>query len=167
MPDPSELLAVAKLLIDETIHPASDAQCRRAISTAYYAVFHKILGTAASRFVGAGQEASGAYAIIYRGFDHGKVKDVCTKLIRPRLSETLKRQLGRSSISQDMQDFSRIFPDIQEARHDADYDPTVSFSVADVLTLIESAEAAMAAFDRAPAGEQGDVLALMLVKPRA
>jgi hypothetical protein len=64
----------------------SDAQRRRAVSTAYYAVFHHILAAAAARFMGPGTEASGGYRLLYRGFNHGRMKTVCTALTAPALS---------------------------------------------------------------------------------
>jgi hypothetical protein len=81
MPNPSELLALSRHLstaadpIDLT-----DARLRRAVSTAYYAVFHTILRAAALRFMGAGQENAAGYAILYRSFDHRHMKTVCEAL---------------------------------------------------------------------------------------
>jgi uncharacterized protein (UPF0332 family) len=57
MPDPAELLAVARQLANSLPQP-NDAQLRRAVSTAYYAVFHKILLAAAERFMGPGTEST-------------------------------------------------------------------------------------------------------------
>jgi len=60
MPDPAELLSVARLLSTIGSEPRSDdAQLRRAVSTAYCALFHKVLRAAAQCFMGAGQEAAG------------------------------------------------------------------------------------------------------------
>jgi len=74
--DPGALLAVACLLLDETNAPATDASIRRAISSAYYALFHVILRAAAERFAGAGHETSAVFALIYRNFDHRRMADV-------------------------------------------------------------------------------------------
>ena len=68
MPDPAELLGVAKLLSVTGPAPPTDAQLRRAASTAYYAVFHAVLRAAADRFMGAGQASAPGDAILYRGF---------------------------------------------------------------------------------------------------
>jgi hypothetical protein len=146
--------------------PPSDAQLRRAVSTAYYALFHKILRAAAERFMGSNQEASAGYAMLYRSFDHRHMKAVCGALDVATLKDTLKRQLGREAVSQEMRNFANAFPVLQEARHLADYDPTAFFLPVDVASLIDAAEFAMAHFDRATPDEQTDVMALMTVRAR-
>ena len=168
MPDPAELLAVARLLSNASAPtPPSDARLRRAVSTAYYAVFHMVLGIAARRFMGPDQEHTAGYALIYRGFDHGRMKDICGKILSPTLSARYQILLRKTSVSQDMRDFAKAFPAIQEARHLADYDPMTQFLPSDVSSLIDSAEVARAAFDRVEPAEQADVLALMMVGGRA
>ena len=82
------------------------------------------------------------------------------------LSNPVTRQLGRASISGFMQAFASAFVNLQEQRHLADYDPAATFTVADAQSLVDAAEAAMAAFDQAPVNERADVLALMLANPR-
>ena len=164
MLDPVDLLAVARLLAAEA--HASDAQLRRAVSTAYYALFHRVLRAAASRFMGLDEENSAGYALIYRSFDHRHMKAVCEGLDVSTLKDSLKRQLGRNAVSQDMRRFASNFPVLQEARHLADYDPQGVFLHADVLSLIDTAAVAIEAFDRTTADEQADILALMLVRAR-
>jgi hypothetical protein len=166
VPDPSELLSVARLLLNAGTTPPSDAHLRRAVSTAYYAVFHKILRAATERFMGPNQEASAGYRMLYRSFDHRHMKAVCDALDVATLKDTLKRQMGREAVSQDMRNFANAFPVLQEARHLADYDPTAFFQQADVASLIDAADFAMANFDRAAPEEQTDVLALMMVRAK-
>lgn len=166
MPDPVELLAVARLLAREDGIAPTDAQLRRAVSSAYYAVFHKILRAAAERFAGPGQEGSGAYGTLYRSFDHAHMSRVCDDLQASTLRDRVKRMLRRDSVSQQTRDFAGAFPELQEARHQADYDPTVRFRPSDVGSLIDAAEVAMVAFDLIPPDEQADVLALLMVRTR-
>lgn len=144
----------------------SAARLRRAASTAYYALFHKVLRAGAKRFMGEGKEASPGYALLYRSFNHGRIKAVCESLNAATLNANLKRQLGRSAVSQDMRDFAYAFVALQEARHSADYDPVAVFLPSDVVALVGAADYAMAAFDRVAPNEQADVLALMPVNAR-
>ena len=59
--DPSELLDVARLLAAANANPAPpEGQLRRAISTAYYALFHAVLRAGTQRFTGPGHEAEPA-----------------------------------------------------------------------------------------------------------
>jgi len=87
--DPLELLAVARLLAADA--QPSEAQLRRAVSTAYYALFHKVLQAAAGRFMGLNKETSAGYSLIYRGFDHRNMRTVCEALDVSTLKDSLKR----------------------------------------------------------------------------
>jgi hypothetical protein len=159
-------MAVARSLCDPTTQPPSDAALRRAVSTAYYALFHTVLRAAATRFMGHGQQWTGGYALLYRSFDHGYMKEICKRLDVATLAETTKRQLRRSAISADMRFFARTFVPTQELRHLADYDPTAQFLPSEVAAVVDEADNALAAFGRVPANELADILALLMVKSR-
>ncbi len=98
MPDPSDLLAVARFLLSaDSSVPSSEARLRRAVSTACYALFHKTLNAGAERFMGAGRQKSAGYNLFYRGFNHGRMKSVCESLNVAILSKTLRQQPGRTT----------------------------------------------------------------------
>jgi uncharacterized protein (UPF0332 family) len=166
--DPADLLAVARHLADPgAALPLSDARLRRAVSTAYYAVFHKVLRAASQRFMGPDQEHSAGYVLLYRGFDHKHMKTVCEALQVSTLKDKYKHHLRKSAVSQDMRDFAGIFPAPRDLRHRADYDPAAEFQPSDVLSIVDSAAVAMDAFDRVAPDEQADVLTLLLVGARS
>jgi uncharacterized protein (UPF0332 family) len=167
MPNPSELLALARHLSTATAtFTPNDAELRRAVSTAYYALFHNVVAAAAERFMGPGYQNSAGYGIIYRGFEHREIKNICEALEASTLKEKYKKALKRTSLSKEIKYFARMFPFIQEQRHGADYDPHVRLFASDVVTLVNATEAAMGAFDRAAADEKADILALMMVGAR-
>jgi hypothetical protein len=70
--------------------PPSEAQLRRAVSTAYYALFHNVLRAGAQRFMGPVSEIKPGYTLIYRGFTHGRMKSVCASVGVPTLSRSLQ-----------------------------------------------------------------------------
>jgi hypothetical protein len=146
--------------------PPTEGQLRRAVSTAYYALFHRVLRAGAERFMGPGNETRPGYSLIYRGFSHGRMKSVCTSIDAARLSDTLQRQLGTQAVGQDMRNFANSFLALQEDRHRADYDPHAKFTHSGAVDAVDQAELALHAFDRATGEEQADVLALMLVNTR-
>ena len=117
--------------------------------------------------MGSGAERSSGYGLIYRGFNHGRVRTVCRALNVAHLSPALQQQLGRVAVSMDMRAFAEDLGELQDARQLADYDPTSSFSLSDAVDAVTLAETAMARFDRIPGDERADVLALMLLNPRA
>ncbi|TCZ58673.1 hypothetical protein [Roseicella aquatilis] len=166
MIDPSELLAVARDLADTRTGPPSQARLRRAVSTAYYALFHKVLRSAAERFMGPGQDSSAGYTILYRSFDHAHMKRVCEELQPSTLKARLRAQLRRDAVSQDTRNFTSNFPTLQDARHRADYDPTARFLPSFASALIDAAEVSMDALDRIDAEEKAAVLALLMVRAR-
>lgn len=168
MPDPAELLDVARMLADAGSSSApSDARLRRAVSSAYYALFHKVLRAGAGRFMGPGSEARPGYNLIYRGFTHSRLKDVCKRLNVTPLAPRMQDQLGRQAVGQDMRDFASSFVALQELRELADYDSQAVFQQSDAIGSVEVADSALLAFDRTTPEEQADVLALVLVNSRA
>ena len=116
--------------------------------------------------MGPNLERSAGYSLLYRSFDHQLMKAVCVALSVSPLKDKLQRQLHRTAVSQDMRDFANAFSDFQELRHLADYDPGTVFLPSGVISLINSADAAITAFDRVAPAEQTDVLALMMVKAK-
>lgn len=167
MLDPRELIAVARMLAQTSGSPnLVDAALRRAVSSAYYALFHIVLKAAASRFMGPAQQGAAGFSLIYRGFDHSRMKKTCAELQKPMLKATIQQALGRTTVSQPVQDFAEVFPSMQDLRHLADYDPKIQFLASDVINLIDAAEAAMDDFDQVPPDEQADILALLLVGAR-
>ncbi len=166
MIDPDNLVAVARHLnANHEEAPPSAESRRRAVSTAYYALFHALLGEAAGRFVGA-NVTSAAFEIIYRGFDHGQMKRVLEAIDRDVLSAAYKERLRRSTVSQDIRDFAAVFVPLQELRHLADYKPLLDISQSDVADLIDEVASALQSLRRADVDEKADLLAMMLVKGR-
>lgn len=160
---PNEFIDLARLLA-RTDHGdlVEDAQMRRSVSTSYYALFHTVLTAAAERLFGAGEADTAGYAILYRTFNHGTMKQVCDGIARGELNLSLRQQLRRSSVHSDLRDFAISFVDLQARRQQADYDPYLQLSREDAETALDIAERAIAAFHRAPVDERADVLALML-----
>jgi hypothetical protein len=167
LPESSELIAVARALADGSIGgPRTDAHLRRAISTAYYAVYHKVTRAAAERFMGAGRQTTAGYSVLYRSFDHRHMREMCERLSAPTLKDRYRRLFGRDALSQEARDFTAAFAPLQDARHLADYDPEIRFLASDVVSMVDAADVAMAAFDAIDPTEQADILALLMVPTR-
>ena len=159
---------VAKLLAaaEQSVAP-SDAQLRRSVSTAYYALFHTVLRAGATVFsLPQGSNGSG-YAILYRSFDHGRMKRVCDEIAKPALSPSMRRTLRRPAIYHRLRAFATAFVSLQQSRHVADYDPHVVLQIDDATEAIDEAERAIDDFIGSPPDEVFDVLALLLAGGRA
>lgn len=162
MLQPSEFLEVAKLLVSPTAGTPNDAEVRRSISTAYYALFHTVLTAGADRLFGAHERGRVGYVIVYRSFEHTRLKRVCEDAARSTVSPTLQRQIGRTALDSRLRDFANAFVLLQASRHAADYDPAIILNQDDALAAIDRAENAMTSFAAAPDDERSDLLALML-----
>ena len=126
-----ELLVTARLLASASSKRARQSDLKRAISTAYYALFDQIARDAANLLVGAGPDGDyGIWRQTYRALDHGNAKNACTLLKNLGFPEPLCH-CGEAFIL------------LQAARHKADYDPYHRVSRADALDAIELAEAAI------------------------
>ena len=78
MIDPQELIATCHKLVPAAASPSpSEADLRRAISTAYYAIFHTLAASNAELIAGQPQSCMSAYAWerVYRRLDHGRTSN--------------------------------------------------------------------------------------------
>ena len=133
--DSEELLQQAELRVKPR-QPGLPRQVdvRRAISVAYYALFHCIVTTVADEFVGRVNRTSKRYSLVYRNVDHGKIRSLCGSL--PGASGDALREFGAAVI------------ELQGRRHTADYDPEKLFRTLDVVFAVSRARQALSAFDR-------------------
>ena len=130
------------------------AMLRRAISTAYYAMFHALCQSNADTLVGDAAMASNAelWVRTYRALDHRPARD--------RLNSYTSA--GAPALS----NFASRFGTLQSQRHDADYNPRRTFSRSQVISMIDRAETATQAFYNMPA-PQRRTLAVHLLLSRS
>lgn len=105
---------------------------RRAVSAAYYAVFHLLTTTAAESW-----DVPTERARFARLFDHGKMKNASTGLpakIDKRLGAAPSTQDVK--IGDDLKVLSKEFIDLQDDRHIADYDNSKVWSYTEVESII-------------------------------
>jgi hypothetical protein len=83
---PDHLLEQAdRLMAAPRRGPPRQADLRRAISNAYYAVFHAVVTAAADDFVGMTHRDTPRYELVYRGVDHGSLRRLCEDVIKTTL----------------------------------------------------------------------------------
>ena len=119
--------------------PPSQASLRRAVSTAYYALFHCMAENCANMLVGepgSGQSRP-AWRQAYRALQHGTAKQ------RSR-QELIKR------FPPDIQEFADWFAEMQGKRETADYDPTGNFEQSAVIADIDSSADVISRFRQVP-----------------
>lgn len=159
MLDPARLLDVSKLLVGVGRKGApSQVFLRRAVSTAYYAVFHALVGRSKRRTT--------RYSLLYRAFEHGRMREICENLDKDALGKRAKSALGVSVLDQDLREVAATFVFLQQQRHWADYAPQGRTSRADVADMVDQAEVAIARLTSANAERKANVLVYLLTSAR-
>lgn len=149
-----ELLGTAHRLAAAQVGRPRQSDLKRAISTAYYALFHALAKECADRLAGNGRNRPDkAWRQTYRALNHGDAKKACAQL----------RTLGFPA---ELIRVGDAFRDLQEARHQADYDPTHRVSRTDALAAIASAEDGLAKLRSASTKYRVAFAVLLLLRAR-
>jgi hypothetical protein len=139
---------------------------RRAVSGAYYGVFHAILGAAADAFVGAARRTTPGYALVYRSIDHRSIRQLCQELAKSAPSPRVARYAPDGGFGDDLRAFAQAFLELQEDRHAADYDPAIRLRTANAMLAVETARGCLDRFKRASGTSREAFLTLRLFQPR-
>jgi hypothetical protein len=125
------LIVTARKLAWSSPRRPRQAELKRAVSTAYYALFQAMAKDAADMLVGAGpNRPDNAWMHIYRSLQHGDAKNACTAVRNLAFPATLA-------------DCAEAFVALQEERYDADYNPDHRVLRADAVAAIDRAEKAI------------------------
>lgn len=150
-----DLLKQARRLASLEPRKPRQASLRRSVSASYYALYHRLVSEATARMF-SGNDRAPLRGRVARAFAHGTMKDVARQFaanaVSPKLSPGLNGQPLQGEIVQVAEDFLEL----QEARHDADYDTLRRFSRADALSSVRTAERAFANWSRIRGTVQAD-----------
>lgn len=132
---------------------AQDAFARRAVSTAYYAVFHLLLDALDEELAKTSWQAF-AHEVV-RGVDHDRLKEIAVALdIRPKVNREPYFRLRRrrlwnvvldaepDRLKSELRRFAQIVVELQTERHRADYNRGQLFdssSAGDAVALAQEA----------------------------
>ena len=152
----AELIAVALDLLRVAERRRSDAHLRRAVSAAYYAMFHCLSRVSADRLVQpTDRRGSGrAWVHVYRALQHRHARKQCLD------DDALM------AYPAEIRRFAAWFAELQEQRHRADYDPAVTLDTAEVRRVVRYAANSIREFERAPEAEQRAFAAWVLLLAR-
>jgi hypothetical protein len=139
---------------------------RRAISAAYYGVFHAVLTAAADQAVGSVRRASEHYGLVYRSVSHRGLRELCQEVQKPVPSARYRRYQPVGGFSRNVRTFAAGLVQLQDARHSADYDPLVTLKRSDALFAVRLARRAVGRFKRASLRNWTVFLTLLLFPPR-
>jgi uncharacterized protein (UPF0332 family) len=160
-PDPEHLFGQADALAAGT--EPREADLRRAISAAYYGLFHFTLTAAADMVVGSGNRSSARYGLVYRSVDHLRLRALCAQLNATKPQNlSLVPSGGFGTIA----DFARIVCYLHELRNLPDYDTSRDFTPDEARVAISEARQGIKWFQQGTAEQQQAFLTLLLFRSR-
>lgn len=136
---PAHLLEQAKHLAKREKTRPRQASLRRAVSTAYYPLFHLLIHEATLNWKRVEQRA-----LLARFFEHGKMKSASDKQ-RAEINTYLRTSPSPCPEFECAKHLHRVadtFFVAQQQRQRADYDNTVAWTRTEVLALIDRVDAA-------------------------
>ena len=119
------------------------ANFRRAVSAAYYALFHLLIAESTTLLVPG--SPTGLRARVARSFAHSDMKKVCERFEKPQMSEEYRALCPQGATPQ-LRTIAATFRILQEVRHRADYEIGYTMSRAVALSRVEDAERAFQLF---------------------
>ena len=150
---PRDLMETARRLTEPGAGQPTQADLRRAVSTAYYALFHCLAGAAADLLIGSSSHHP-EWRQVYRALEHGNAKRAC------------RQQGAMRALPREIRNFAKTFVDLQDARHQADYAPEGQYLKPDVLAIIIQAEEAIDQFEQADVRRRRSFAVHVLFKRR-
>ncbi len=154
----ADLIAAARDLVEAGSRGRPrQANLRRAVSTTYYAMFHCLAVCCADLLVGgAGSDRSEpAWRQVYRALEHGAARQRCN------------RAAIIQKFPEEVQDFADKFVDMQQKRHQADYDPEADYDKNFVLQDIIAVAEAIAKFQQVPVKDRRAFAVYLLLPLRS
>jgi hypothetical protein len=137
---PRDLLAQARHLATKDSGTPAQASLRRAVSTAYYALFH-LLVSEASALLASGD--SKLQDLVARAFDHGDMQKACATFASSgTMPPIIDAHYGSVTFPPELKAVAQAFVDLQGARHDADYATHRAWMRTEATTEVERAEKA-------------------------
>ena len=150
---PLDLVEAARSMTESGPGRPTQARLRRAVSTAYYAMFHCLAGCAANLIIGRARKP--AWHQTYRALEHGKARNAC------------EDKGPMAAFPQEVRHFAKTFVILQKARQQADYAlDTDDYQESDVLVYIAAAELAIGQFEEADIEARRGFAALALFRQR-
>lgn len=151
--------------------PSKQANLRRAVSAAYYALFHQFTADATFSHI---SNVSGLREVSRRSLGHGQMKDACKAFLsyNPPKKREVKNfvDLINPPLDTDLKFVLEAFIELQAARHNADYNTLIPQSRSDALRLVSKAKEAHSKWTKASGiGSTANAKILMaafMLKPR-
>ena len=143
--NPRDLIRIARQMASGAVGGnrgrPRQAELRRAVSAAYYALFQTMALCAANLLAGSDRSRP-AWQQAYRALEHGHARNQCND------------RSAMGSFPSEIRNFGNSFVLMQDQRQRADYSPQVTLARERVLQLIDESENAIAALEDATTADR-------------
>lgn len=154
----SDLIAAAFDLVEAGSRGRPrEANLRRAVSTAYYAMFHCLALCCADLLVGGegSNRSEPAWRQVYRALEHGAARQRCNR------ADIIQK------FPMEIREFADRFVGMQQKRHQADYAPEVDIHKDAVLQDIIAVAESIAKFQQVPVKDRRAFAVYLLLPLRS
>lgn len=161
----SHLLDQAESLASAGQRKPRQADLRRAVSASYYALFHLLIDLSTQQLLGSQPLMSSYRAVTARAYSHKAMKDSCRTFAQGSFEKPLFMPLPNASLQTHngkvvyqvrhaaIIRVARLFKDMQEKRHQADYDLSQRFERSLVKADILDIRKAIQDFENIPTSD--------------
>jgi hypothetical protein len=156
-----DLLAQADRLAHAEKKKPKQASLRRAVSAAYYALFHYLVDES-THFLVSGKQREALRRQLARSFDHAQMKKAAQAFVAPSASSPWRAVLSAAPTPA-LVDVASAFIALQEARHEADYDLARVFTRVECNALVGRSQAAFTTWATVAGSEEADAFLIALL----
>lgn len=146
----TDLLKQARFLAENEPKKPKQASLRRSVSASYYALFHLLIDEA-TKLMLSGQKRACLRDCLARAFNHSTMKNFAKSISDSNNNYTPKNPVSKppqkfasafngQPVSQKLIDVASSFVQLQQARHEADYNRAFRFTRKEVLDLVDTTE---------------------------
>ncbi|MCT8999992.1 hypothetical protein [Chelativorans intermedius] len=142
------------------------ADLRRAISAAYYALFHEILIEATDNMIGRKHRQEARYELAYRSVDHKSLRLLCEEIRKQKLPAKYAKYEPEGGFGPDLSAVATAFLELQEKRNIADYDPLFRVRTSDAVFAVATSRDAIQRLRGTRRARRKAFLSLVFFSPR-
>jgi hypothetical protein len=118
-------------------------ELRRGVSAAYYALFHEVVDQAVDHTLKGRRPAAEVRSRLRRVVTHKAIKDAAGWLTQGKPPRVIEEMLAATTAPRDLVLVCRLFIELQEARHRADYELTARWTLHEARLQVEKAKRAV------------------------
>ncbi len=158
----TDLLEQAEHLAGRERRRPRQASLRRSVSASYYALFHLLIDEAVGRMF-RGNDRAALRDCMARAFGHRDMLGVARQFASNGIAPKLDPALNGLSLPPELVTVAKTFLDLQQARHEADYDRAARFTRPQALELFQQARQAFSDWRQVRGSPQADAFLAALL----